>query len=1126
MLIRHMKLVRRRYGWSLGVIAIAVSYLPLLLAPNFVAITVACPLTVASISQCLLQRLTTQLWLAALVITMVAALLSHLTFPELSLTNRWSLVAILFLGQLVAGAAQVSAVRGAWGALHAKKRLKRRIRRQTEALQVAIANQNVSQQTVKQYESDRRALLEHLPVHIVQKDLEGRFTFVTQSFCKLVNRSYADVIGRTDSDIFPHQTSSKFMEDDRWVMQHGNVFDDVEQTQLPDGTHSYMQVRKAPLRDADGSVQGVQGIFWDVTEEYASRKELQRIESLAHALIHAALDAVLIVDVDGRVLEANPASEKILGYTQDQIASHPPLGSIMHPTVEERGQRVSDPVAREQLYERKVSVSTMLQSATGKRIEARLRRSDGAWFEAEISTHPLAIGKSEGWAMFIRDITQRKRAEQELRSAKELAERANAAKSEFVANVSHELRTPLTGIIGLHELLQRSDLDSRQQNYLKLAQVSSGNLLNLIDDLLDFSKIEAGRIDIEQTPFSLIECIEEGTLSLAARAQLRGLELMMDLAPELPNIVIGDSHRIRQILLNLLGNAIKFTEKGDIRVRAALCPAQPDPQAARVRFEVLDSGIGVATDHRELIFDAFRQADNSTTRRFGGTGLGLTICRDLVEMMGGHIGVADANVDAAQVDAAHASEAKGMGSCFYFELPLRLPELLPAKGETQAMITQTIAARHAEVIVLVASPSSWRELLSKQIKQLGYELVVMLPEQFARRQPSELFAAGNHSMVVADYRELTCQNIGSFPVVVRWILLSPLANAHPITAPGWLNYADVKWLSRPLRRGELLNALNRSPVEAEQPPANSQLPARSVSVLLVEDSPVSQTVLSDMLESLGHRVTLASNGREAISYCQAQHFDLVLMDIQMPEVDGLAATRTIREHEGEQPQQLIYALTAHASNQDRVQCEQVGMNGFLVKPISLDALRSAVADATNESMGERRDFVVASGLDGDHRIYQELDLQEAAASAQYATGTRGSTESREAQPLSEPQLSLEQPLQDAPDWPQLIALMNGNEKLLRDVLQLLVAEVPKLSRHFSKAVEARDFRGARRAIHTFKSNVRHVGLSRIGVWAEHMEYLARDERWEVLHRLVPELAELAEVVADWAEQLAAAHRLG
>ncbi len=403
-----------------------------------------------------------------------------------------------------------------------------------------------------------------------------------------------------------------------------------------------MQVRKAPLRDVRGNIIGVQGIFWDVTETLSGRMQLQRIESWAHALIQAALDAVLIVDIDGRVLEVNPAVATILGY-QQQGVEHPPLGDIMRPAATELATTDSGPIhlpdAEEELLSAgdPVLLNRLLKRATGRRIEVRLKRPDDSWFEAEISAHPLVVENSSGWAIFIRDITRRKKSVAELQSAKEAAERANMAKSEFVANVSHELRTPLTGIVGLHELLDRSPLDDQQREYLTLARTSSDNLLALIDALLDFSKIEAHRLQLEHEPFNLVECIESSAISLAARAQLRGLELVINCDPELPHTVVGDGARLRQILLNLIGNAIKFTDRGDIQLRVTCDQVQlgesPYDRRRWISFDVIDAGIGIAAETQAVIFEAFRQADSSTTRRYGGTGLGLAICKELVHLM-------------------------------------------------------------------------------------------------------------------------------------------------------------------------------------------------------------------------------------------------------------------------------------------------------------------------------------------------------------------------------------------------------------------------------------------------------------------------------------------------------------
>lgn len=1130
-IFRYWVLVPRKSWLWLGWALVVCSYAPWIFDPILVPLAVALPIVAASIYISYSPRRWPMVLLFA-----GSATTGLLVFLPGVAEQHWLTLAMMLISQVIIGASSVFSERMPWGKMRAQNRLANRLRRQRAQLRKFRQNQASTERTVLQIESDRRALLEHLPVHVVQKDLEGRFLFVTQSFCDLVKRPFAEVIGKTDFDLFPEDAARKFVEDDRRVINEGGVFNDVEKTELPDGTSSYMQVRKAPLRAPDGRVVGVQGIFWDVTLEHRRRQELQRIESLTRALINAALDAVLVVDSEGHILEANPASEKILGFTPEQAHLHPPLGSMIETSVEETGQRASDQPNQHKKFQRKIPTAEILKSAEGRRIEVKLRRSDQRWFDGEISTHPLDLDGSQGWAIFLRDITRRKNAEKELLNAKESAEQANAAKSEFVANVSHELRTPLTGIIGLHELLDRSTLDDRQREYLKLARLSASNLLTLIDDLLDFSKIEAGHIDIESIPFSLTTCVEEAVNSLAARAQFKGLELLIDIADRVPERLIGDPHRIKQILLNLIGNAIKFTERGEIRVAVRVLDKDrseyeqefsksPDGSGneeapVRLRFEVHDNGIGIPYQKRQLIFDAFRQADSSTTRRYGGTGLGLTICRDLVNKMGGWIGVSDAH---------DLGGATVQGSCFFFELPMPLVDRHASNDVGQMMQPAT---RPREHVVLAANPCSWRDLLERDIVRHGFETTVLDVSDLAKRQPSKLFAAGNHTIVVADFRELITSEQGSVPVVTKWVLLSPLSNEHPQNIPNWLGYANVAWLSRPIRRQELRRALTVKSTDADIAPTTALSVGRRAHVLLVEDSPISQTVLRDMLEGLGHRVQVVGDGRAAIKACQDKLFDLVLMDIQMPDVDGLEATRRIRLAEsGLGRRQRICALTAHATAADRMQCEQVGMDGFLIKPISLDRLATSVSRAINgESM--------LNDADGDWHASAAFS----AAEAQPDTLTQergpqnvtipssqpaGSTDERpghfggmpQATHPDESQFALDRALEDAPSWPQLKDALNGNERLARDVLGLLMSEAPRLGRMFEDSLAKGNLNEARRAVHTIKSNARHLQLKRIAAFAEQLEYLARDGRREQLENSRDLVGKVAIAMADWAQEL-------
>lgn len=982
----------------------------------------------------------------------------------------------------------VGAVALAWAHRQQRLRLQQRARIRRKLVGRVKSRARELQQTgselrmaVERSETAHRTLLEHLPVHVLQKDLDGRFVFVSQSFSQLLGQTVDDVLGKTDYDFYEVGIADKFRKDDLRVVRDGLIVDDVERTQQPNGTIAFMQVRKAPLRDASGTIIGVQGIFWDVTETLSGRLQLQRIESWAHALIQAALDAVLIVDIDGRVLEVNPAVATILGY-QQQGGEHPPLGDIMRLAASDLATTDSGIIPLRDADEVKLPagdpglLNRLLQRATGRRIEVSLKRPDDSWFDAEISAHPLVVENSSGWAIFIRDITRRKKSVTELQLAKEAAERANLAKSEFVANVSHELRTPLTGIVGLHELLERSVLDDQQREYLTLARTSSDNLLALIDALLDFSKIEAHRLQLENEPFNLVECVESSANSLAARAQLRGLELVINCDPQLPKEVVGDGGRVRQILLNLIGNAVKFTERGDIQVRV-LCEAAQQPSLAVgavwerqwIRFDVIDAGIGIAEETQAVIFEAFRQADSSTTRRYGGTGLGLAICRELVHLMGGTISVAS---------------VPQRGSTFSFRLPLQI--LQPPVGAD----SPTPAVRHQ--IALAAAPSLWRDVLLRDLRALGHEVTCLEVNELLAREPKSLFVAGNHTLIIADYRELVSCQPTSLPVVARVILAVPMAFARPAHTPAWLRHGEVRWLPRPISRSELTRALSDEELVRlgnVTDEAGNGLATRSGDILLVEDSPINQTVLEGILEQLGHSVTLARNGAEAVQRCEEHEFDVVLMDIQMPEVDGLEATRRIRAREGElgRSQTHIIALTAHAMPSDREQSRAAGMNGFLVKPIPMESLRRALANVPQLSIavGEADRSVDATTLLNRTKATIQVELNR---------------------------VNLEQ-------WRDIDQMMGGNSQLAGEIVSLLRTEAVRLWQDLQASVSLRQAREVRRAAHTLKSNLRNVVLNDTADLFGRCESFAQKEQWEDILSLLALMSESIEMLVHWCDRM-------
>lgn len=950
-------------------------------------------------------------------------------------------------------------------------RLVGRVRRQSEIIRTsdtqlhsAIQHQLTTEQAFRHLESERRMLLEHLPVHVVQKDCEGKFVFATQSFCNLMNIKLHEIVNKTDFDLFPLEAAQKYRKDDLQVIQTGRVFNDVQLTQLADGRQSYMQVRKAPLKDSTDNIVGVQVIFWDVTDEFTSRQELQRIESLAHALINAALDAVLIVDSDGLILDANPASERILGYSAEHFDAHPVLGEIMHSGDERSGELGATTIT--ELH----SLQELLQNARGRRIEVRLRHRSGSWFEAEISAHPLAIDNSKGWAIFIRDITRRKSAEKELRSAKESAEQASIAKSEFVANVSHELRTPLTGIIGLHELLASSELSEQQLNYIVLAKQSTTNLLTLIDDLLDFSKIEAQQMEFENIPFSLVDCVETAAVSTAARAQLRGLELIVELDSQLPEMVVGDPRRLQQVIINLIGNSTKFTSQGGIRVAAQLV-SQTDQQA-RIRFEVHDTGIGIPANQQAIVFEPFRQADSSTTRKFGGTGLGLSICRELVSHMGGTIGL--------------KSEVN-QGSCFYFEVPFTIDAQSILKAASADSSSQPSAA-----VLLALNDEVLSRVLQQEIETAGYSVNKITVEQLMNRKPAHFFAAGNHTVIVTDYRKLKDLVCERPPVVERWILLQPLSHPNPVGLPRWLSHAEINWLTMPVRRHELRHALRNTTASVATTSSSEttlpSTPGREAKILLVEDSPVSQVVLCDLLRQLGHSVLTVGSGREAVDRCAHDMFDLVLMDIQMPEVDGLEATQIIRSAERGPQKQTIFALTANAMPSDRILCQDAGMNGFLVKPINLASLAQAVEAVLTNQVGN----------------FFELSRN--------AVAPANSENAATAPVQNESTFHL-----NPPTWDELLQKFEFNETLLRQVLSLLSREAPRMRKLYNTSVASDESSEARRAVHTLKSNSRYVGLDSAAAVFEEIENDVKDNPAHA-KLWVENVNEIVRSIIEWTEK--------
>ncbi len=928
-----------------------------------------------------------------------------------------------------------------------------------------------------------QTLLDHLPDAIYFKDIAGRFTRVSRSLALKLGRSPVDVVDKRNEDVFSGQYSSQVNLDEAQVIRTGQpLIGKEEQPGWAGGSENWVSTTRIPLPDKSGQIIGTFGISHDITAQKQSEVNFRRV-------IDAAPNPLVVVDDQGNIELVNAATSRLFGYEKEELIGQPVEllvpDQFREEHTAERLQYLRQPSARAMAPNRQVAC----------------RRKNGSVFSAEIGLNPVQLNDRIAVLASVFDITTRLETERALIAAKQAAESANRAKSEFLANMSHEIRTPMNGIIGMADLLLRTTLDARQLGFLNTLRDSANLLLRLLNDILDLSKIEAGRLQLEIVNFSISDCIARAARTMLPAAEERGLELICRISPEVPLWLQGDPGRLQQVLLNLIGNAVKFTETGEVFVDVNLVDAaqharnKPKSNAAvatldqtplRLYFSVRDTGIGIPPEKQQSIFMAFEQAESSTTRRFGGTGLGLSISSQLVSMMRGEIGL---------------NSLPGKGSTFHFTA-----EFLPGAAPEHAPRSDLKMLERLRALVVDDNLTN-RKILGELLGHWGMQPVLVedakrgiqaFQQSLADARPFQLVLL-DHNMPHMSGLQLA-ERLRQYAEWKQCLVLMLSSSSRPAKRQHLSELGIDAFLQKPVIASELLDEILLQMARAagqvtgggwesltqNQPPHHTS--ARPRRILLVEDNPTNQVVAQGLLDLAGHSCVLARNGQEALDALGREKFDLVLMDMQMPILDGREAIRRIRQQERATTEhQTIIALTAEAMSGDREKCLAAGADEYLSKPLTADRLFRMIEHFSPAAS--------STSLDAQQFLSPPPQIP--------SNPTEGDTSMNEAEASGPVPASLI-------NWEVARECIPGGDRGIAELAQVLLGECGELMSEIESGFEAADSKRVARGAHTLKSSARYFGAEPVVEAALAVEKLGQQDRLAEARQNIAALRKITE----------------